>query len=45
MKNGEEGHKIQSTRRLFFKKADVKAKREEKLTHNIIQQENYRGKP
>jgi hypothetical protein len=33
MKNGEEGYKIQSTRYLFFKKTDVKAKKEEKLTH------------
>jgi hypothetical protein len=33
MKNGEEGYKIQSRRYLFFKKIDVKAKKEEKLTH------------
>jgi hypothetical protein len=33
MENGEEGYKIQLTRCLFFKKADVKAEREEKLTH------------
>jgi hypothetical protein len=33
MKIGEEGYKIQSKRCLFFKKTDVKAKQEEKLTH------------
>jgi hypothetical protein len=31
--NGGGGYKIQSTRCLFFKKTDVKADREEKLTH------------
>jgi hypothetical protein len=31
--NGEEGYKIQLMRCLFFKKTDVKAEREEKLTH------------
>ena len=31
--NGEEGYKIELTRCLFFKKADVKAEKEEKLTH------------
>jgi hypothetical protein len=45
MKNGEEGYKIQSTRCLFFKKTDVKAKKEEKLTHKIIQQKNTEANP
>ena len=31
MKKGEEGYRIQSTRCLFFKKTDVKAKKEEKI--------------
>jgi hypothetical protein len=31
--NGEEGYKIQLMRCFFFKKTDVKAEREEKLTH------------
>jgi hypothetical protein len=31
--NSEEGYKIQLTRCLFFQKADIKAEREEKLTH------------
>jgi hypothetical protein len=31
--NSEEGYKIQLTRCLFFKKTDVKAEKEEKLTH------------
>jgi hypothetical protein len=33
MQEGEEGYKIQSKKVLFFKKTDVKAKQEEKLTH------------
>jgi hypothetical protein len=31
--NDEGGYKIQLTRCLFFKKANVKAEKEEKLTH------------
>jgi hypothetical protein len=31
--NGEESYKIQLMRCLFFKKTDVKAGKEEKLTH------------
>jgi hypothetical protein len=33
MNNSEEGCKIQTTRCLSFKKIDVDAKREDKLTH------------
>jgi hypothetical protein len=43
--NGEEGYKIQSTRYLSFKETDVKAEKEEKLTHKITQQKTHRGKP
>jgi hypothetical protein len=42
--NSEEGYKIQIVRCSFFKKIDVKAGREEKLTHRFIQQERHRGK-
>jgi hypothetical protein len=43
--NGEGGYKIQSTRCLSFKEIDVKAEKEEKLTHKITQQRTHRGKP
>ena len=43
--NGEEGYKIQSIRYLSFKETDVKAEKEEKLTHKITQQKRHRGKP
>jgi hypothetical protein len=42
--NSEEGYKIQLTRCLFFKKTDVKAEREETLTHKVTQQRRHRGK-
>jgi hypothetical protein len=42
--NSEEGHKIQLVRCSFFKKTDVKAEREETLTHKVTQQKRHRGK-
>jgi hypothetical protein len=42
--NSEEGYKIQLMRCLFFKKTDVKAEREETLTHKATQQRRQRGK-
>jgi hypothetical protein len=42
--NSEEGYKIQIVRCSFFKKTDVKAEREEALTHKVTQQERHRGK-
>jgi hypothetical protein len=42
--NGEEGYKIQIVRCSFFKKTDVKAEREEALTHKVTQQKRHRGK-
>jgi hypothetical protein len=42
--NSEEGYKIQIVRCSFFKKTDVKAGREEALTHRVTQQERHRGK-
>jgi hypothetical protein len=42
--NREEGYKIQTARCLFFKKIDVKAGKEEALTHKVTQQEKHRGK-
>ena len=42
--NSEEGYKIQLMRCLFFKKTDVKAEREETLTHKVTQQKRHRGK-
>jgi hypothetical protein len=42
--NSEEGYKIQTARCLFFKKTDVKAGKEEGLTHKVTQQEKHRGK-
>jgi hypothetical protein len=42
--NSEEGYKIQLVRCSFFKKIDVKAKREEALTHKVTQQKRHRGK-
>jgi hypothetical protein len=38
------GYKIQLMRCLFFKKTDVKAEREETLTHKVTQQRRHRGK-
>jgi hypothetical protein len=35
--NSEEGYKIQIVRCSFFKKTDVKAGREEALTHKVTQ--------
>jgi hypothetical protein len=43
--NSEEGYKIQVVRCSFFKqKTDVKAEREETLTHKATQQKRHRGK-
>jgi hypothetical protein len=42
--NGEEGHKIRSTRCLSFRKNDVKIKQEEKLTHEVTQQKSTEAK-
>jgi hypothetical protein len=42
--NSEEGYKIQIVRCSFFKKTDVKAKREEALTHKVTRQKRHRGK-
>jgi hypothetical protein len=42
--NSEKGYKIQIERCLFFKKTDVKAIKEEGLTHKVTQQERHRGK-
>ena len=43
--NSEEGYKIQLVRCSFFKqKIDVKAEREETLTHKVTQQRRHRGK-
>jgi hypothetical protein len=42
--NSEEGYKIQIARCSFFKKTDVKAGREEALTHKVTQQEKHRDK-
>jgi hypothetical protein len=42
--NSEEGYKIQIVRCSFFKNTDVKAEREEALTHKITQQKRHRGK-
>jgi hypothetical protein len=41
--NSEEGYKIQIVRCSFFKKIDVKAGREEALTHKVTQQERQRS--
>ena len=42
--NDKEGYKIQIVRCSFFKKTDVKAEREEALTHKVTQQKRHRGK-
>ena len=42
--NSEEGYKIQTAICLFSKKKDVKARKEEGLTHKVTQQERHREK-
>jgi hypothetical protein len=42
--NSEEGYKIRLVRCSFFRKKNVKAEREEVLTHKATQQKRYRGK-
>jgi hypothetical protein len=44
MKIVKKATRSNQVRCLFFKKTDVKAEREEKLTHKVTQQKRHRGK-